>query len=106
MSATATNIISDDLDPQNFGEFIDALIITNLRMWHAQEFFYELDLLKKLDKDQMYEKLRYGSWLNLQRNFQMDGLDAVVAAHLAERHPAILEQSNDSVQQELLWENT
>ncbi len=104
MSTTSTNIIVDELEPTNFGEFIDALIITNLRMWHAQEFFYELDLLKKLDKDQMYEKLRYGSWLNLQRNFQMDGLDAVVAAQLAERHPSVMNQTNDSVEQELLWE--
>ncbi len=99
-----SNIINDELDPQSFGEFVDALIITNLRMWHAQEFFYELDLLKKLSKDEMYEKLRYGSWLNLQRNFQMDGLDAVFAAQLAERHPDIVKQQNETVEHELLWE--
>ena len=102
--AENVNIISDELEPTNFGEFIDALIITNLRMWHAQEFFYELDLLKKLSKDEMYDKLKYGSWLNLQRNFQMDGLDAVFAAQLAERHPNLLAQQNETVDNELLWE--
>ncbi len=102
---TRTNILLDELEPQNFGEYIDALIITNLRMWHAQEFFYELDLLKQLTKDEMYEKLRYGSWLNLQRNFQMDGLDAVFAASLATRHPSVLEQNEHKVDHERIWEN-
>lgn len=35
----AVNILCDRLHPTTFGELIDALIIMNLRMWHAQELF-------------------------------------------------------------------
>ncbi len=99
-----TNILVDELHPNSFGEFVDALIITNLRMWHAQEFFYELDLLRQLDKEQMFDKLKYGSWLNLQRNFQMDGLDATVAALLEQQHPGALKAATQKTEHELIWE--
>jgi hypothetical protein len=100
----AENIITGELRPQSFGQFIDALMITNMRMWHAQEFFYELDLLKQLSKEEMYDKLRFGSWLNLQRNIQMDGLDASLAARLNTMFPELELLKEEVSEQTTIWE--
>ena len=81
------NIITTDLEPQTFGEFIDALIIANLRMWHAQEVVYETETLRAMTHAQMFDFLKQATWLNLLRNRAMDGLDATLAAEIMERNP-------------------
>lgn len=83
------NILSDKLGAETFGEFIDSLIITNIRMWHAQEIVYETETLAKLSREEMFDFLKQGTWLNLERNVAMDGLDAELAGHIWERSPAL-----------------
>ncbi|MBI3259117.1 MAG: hypothetical protein HYZ54_06565 [Ignavibacteriae bacterium] len=82
------NIITTDLEPKTFGEFIDALIIANLRMWHAQEVVYEIETLNAMTHPQMFDFLKQATWLNLLRNRAMDGLDSTLAAEIMERNPA------------------
>ncbi len=83
------NILTTDLEPKTFGEFIDALIIANLRMWHAQEVVYETETLSAMTHTQMFDFLKQATWLNLLRNRAMDGLDSSLAAEIMERNPAI-----------------
>jgi len=83
------NILTDHFDPKTFGEFVDALIITNIRMWHAQETIYEPDIWKRLSRENLIDFLKKSTWLNLQRNFQMDGLDGSVVEKIVEQHPNI-----------------
>lgn len=81
------NILTTDLEPKTFGEFVDALIIANLRMWHAQEVVYEIDTLNAMTHSQMFDFLKQATWLNLLRNRAMDGLDSTLAAEIMERNP-------------------
>jgi hypothetical protein len=83
------NILTTDLNPQSFGEYIDALIIANLRMWHAQEIVYETETLTAMTHAQMFDFLKQATWLNLLRNRAMDGLDASLAAEIMKRNPAV-----------------
>lgn len=82
-----TNILTDKLQPKSFGEFIDSLVITNIRMWHEQERIYEIETLGKMEKKEMFEFLKKATWLNLQRNLSLDGLDSILADKIMELHP-------------------
>jgi len=75
-------LANDNLEPQTFGEFVDALIIVNIRMWHAQETVYEIETLEKLTHGQMFDFLKNATWLNLMRNRMMDNLDSTLAVQL------------------------
>ncbi|KXB97523.1 MAG: hypothetical protein AA908_06605 [Chlorobi bacterium NICIL-2] len=101
------NILTDLLRPQTLGEMIDALIITNIRMWHEQEKFFDLEKLRALPCDQIVPLLTYTTRLNLLRNRAMDGVDALLAEQLSRRFPDILQPlpppTNDST---IIWEPT
>jgi hypothetical protein len=100
------NILSDDLTPLTFGEFIDALIITNIRMWHEQELIYEIETLKKMTKEEMLEFLKKATWLNLKRNFSIDSLDNMLADDIMRRHPDIKRRDELLAmnEQTLIWD--
>jgi hypothetical protein len=83
------NILTDELQPKSFGEYVDSLIITNIRMWHEQEKIYEMKTLRKMRKNEMFDFLKKATWLNLQRNVSIDGLDGTLAAKVMERNPDI-----------------
>lgn len=83
------NVLSDKLEPQTFGQFVDALILANIRMWHAQEVVYETETLEKMSRDEMFHFLKQSTWLNLERNFAMDNLDAALARQISEKHPNV-----------------
>jgi hypothetical protein len=83
------NIIDDELKPQSFGEYIDSLIITNIRMWHAQELVYETESLEQLSRRDMFGFLKDATWLNLMRNRMMEGVDEKLASTIEERNPGI-----------------
>ncbi|MFP4528471.1 MAG: hypothetical protein ACLFQX_07975 [Candidatus Kapaibacterium sp.] len=83
------NIIKDELRPETFGEFIDSLIITNIRMWHAQELVYETESLERLSRADMFDFLKQATWLNLERNRMMEGLDSQLAGAIEENNPGI-----------------
>lgn len=70
------------LEPATFGEWIDALIIQNLRMWHEQELVYETEALNRLTEEGLRGYLRRATWINLERNAAIDGLDARLVAGL------------------------
>ncbi|MFH1011476.1 MAG: hypothetical protein V1784_09625 [bacterium] len=57
------------------GSFIDALIVTNMQMWHVQEQIYEPETIEALSKAETLHLLHRGTWLNLERNRCMDSLD-------------------------------
>lgn len=102
---TGTNILRDRLAPRTFGEMIDALIVMNLRMWHAQELFFDLDKLTALPHDDIVPLLTYTTRLNLLRNQAMDGVDAALAELLSRRFT--IRQGHDSVASgEIIWEPT
>ncbi|MCS7000659.1 MAG: hypothetical protein RML15_08635 [Bacteroidota bacterium] len=86
MNRTA-NILRDRLAPRTLGEMIDALIIMNLRMWHAQELFFDLDKLEALPCEEIIPLLTYTTRLNLLRNQAMDGIDARLAEQVQRRFP-------------------
>lgn len=107
MIAKDFNILKDRLQPQSFGEQIDALIITNIRMWHAQEVLFEEDTLAHLDKEGMFNTLKVATALNLERNVYMDGSDASFARTLEQRHPHIAAQlrtATHNADQTIIWE--
>jgi hypothetical protein len=79
------NILKDKLAPKTFGEFIDSLIITNIRMWHAQEIVYEVETLEKLSKEEMFDFLKDATWLNLMRNKMMEGVELSFSSILSEK---------------------
>ncbi len=83
------NILTTDLHPTTFGEFIDALIIANMRMWHAQEVVYETETLNAMSREEMFDFLKQATWLNLLRNRAMDGLDASLTAEILKNKPDI-----------------
>lgn len=83
------NILTTDLQPKTFGEFIDALIIANMRMWHAQEVVYETEKLNAMSREEMFDFLKQATWLNLLRNRAMDGLDASLTAEILKNKPDI-----------------
>jgi hypothetical protein len=58
------------------GSFIDALIVTNIQMWHVQEQIYEPEIINALSKDETLHLLHRGTWLNLERNRCIDSLDS------------------------------
>lgn len=100
------NILTDQLKPHTFGEMIDALIIMNIRMWHAQELFFDLDKLTTLPHDQIVPLLTYTTRLNLLRNQAMDGIDAALTLQLKKRFPSleISPDSNPSTPSTIIWE--
>jgi hypothetical protein len=104
MSTPSQNILSGELKPQSFGAYIDALIITNMRMWHAQEGLYELDVLDSMTKDQMFSVLKKASWLNIERTKFMDGTDASLVEMLERLHPGCGNRSQRNADQETIWE--
>ncbi len=100
------NILKDPLQPTTFGQQVDALIIANIRMWHAQEILFDLDALNALSKDGMYSTLKYATWLNLERNVYMDGTDGAIVEHLAHVHPSVKQQvATTTNSTEVIWEN-
>jgi hypothetical protein len=102
------NILEDTLDPKTPGEYIDALIISNIRMWHEQEVVYEIDTLKNLTLEKMFSFLKKATWLNLERNQQMDGLDWKLLEKISKKHPSVLENNNQITftSEKPLWEET
>lgn len=72
----------DALHPRTFGEWIDALIVQNLRMWHEQELVYETEALARLSEEELRGYLRRATWINLERNAAIDGLDAQLVGQL------------------------
>lgn len=101
------NILTDPLRPHTIGEMIDALIIMNIRMWHEQEQFFDLEKLTALPCESIVPLLTYTTRLNLLRNRAMDGIDALLAQQLSKRFPEILDTSepldDDST---IIWEPT
>ncbi|GIV49623.1 MAG: hypothetical protein KatS3mg038_0144 [Candidatus Kapaibacterium sp.] len=101
------NILTGPLRPHTIGEMIDALIITNIRMWHEQEKFFDLEKLRGLPCDRIVPLLTYTTRLNLLRNRAMDGVDALLADQLSRHFPEILQPTpppnNDST---TIWEPT
>ncbi|NJO93455.1 MAG: hypothetical protein HC820_02150 [Hydrococcus sp. RM1_1_31] len=83
------NIIKDELIPQSFGEFIDALLIENIRMWHAQELIYETETLDNLTREEMLNFLKEATWLNLMRNSAIDAVDSSFATQIVTQYPNI-----------------
>jgi hypothetical protein len=83
------NILTDELQTKSFGEYLDSLIITNIRMWHEQEKIYEMETLRKMGKNEMFDFLKKATWLNLQRNISIDGLDGTFASKIMEKNPDI-----------------
>ncbi|MBM3324401.1 MAG: hypothetical protein FJY66_01900 [Calditrichaeota bacterium] len=57
------------------GSLTDALIVTNMQMWHVQEKIYEPETIEALSKAETLHLLHRGTWLNLERNRCMDSLD-------------------------------
>jgi|GEM_PF-1299662 hypothetical protein len=101
------NILTDPLRPQTFGEMIDALIITNIRMWHEQEKFFDLEKLRALPCDQIVPLLTYTTRLNLLRNRAMDGVDVLLAEQLSKRFPDVLQPpSPPDKDSTIIWEPT
>lgn len=100
------NILTDELHPQTFGEFVDALIIANIRMWHAQEIIYEPKTLDNLSRNEMFAFLKEATWLNLRRNYAMDGLDNSLAEQIIAKHPNIERRDQPMLMegQPLIWE--
>jgi hypothetical protein len=84
------NIIKEDIIPETFGEFIDSLIIANIKMWHAQEMVYEVETLKKLTLESMFRFLKESTWLNLARNQMMEGVDSAMSNRLMDKHPDLI----------------
>ncbi len=105
-SSVINNIIAEELKPRTFGEFIDALIIINIRMWHEQEIIYEIETLKKMKKKDMFEFLKRATWLNLQRNFSIDKLDGILEDKLMELYPDCKQKDKPTFmdEQKLIWE--
>ncbi len=100
------NILNDTLRPRTVGEMIDALIIMNIRMWHAQELFFDLDKLYALPHDRVLPLLTYTTRLNLLRNQAMDGIDALFAAQLEKRFPGIASKEQLQTNETIIWEPT
>lgn len=100
----AVNILCDRLYPTTFGEMIDALIIMNLRMWHAQELFFDLDKLTTLPHEEIVPLLTYTTRLNLLRNHAMDGIDAVLAEYLQRRFPQLQQPRQVPLSHTIIWE--
>ncbi|RMF36531.1 MAG: hypothetical protein D6747_00115 [Chlorobiota bacterium] len=100
------NILTGPLHPQTIGEMIDALIITNIRMWHEQEKFFDLEKLRALPCDQIVPLLTYTTRLNLLRNRAMDGVDALLAEQLSRRVPDILQPPPPTNDSTIIWEPT
>ncbi len=101
------NILTDTLQPQTIGEMIDALIIMNIRMWHEQEHFFDLEKLTAMPCDRIVPLLTYTTRLNLLRNRAMDGVDAFLAKHLRRRFPRILERTSPANDDStIIWEPT
>ena len=100
------NILTDELHPQSFGHFIDMLIIENIRMWHAQEIIYEPQIVENFSRDEMFAFLKKATWLNLRRNYAMDGLDNSLAEQIVKKHPNIerLDQPISMAEQFFIWE--
>lgn len=98
------NIHTDQLHPRSFGEIIDALIIMNIRMWHAQELFFDLDKLYALPHDQVLPLLTYTTRLNLLRNHAMDGIDAKLAEQLERRFPELRTHQQPEATETIIWE--
>jgi hypothetical protein len=69
------------------GSFIDALIVTNIQMWHVQEQIYEPEIINALTKTETLHLLHRGTWLNLERNRCMDGLDSSLCGLLLPTRP-------------------
>jgi len=105
--STSFNILKDSLQPTTFGQQVDALIIANIRMWHAQEILFDVDALNSMDKDGMYSTLKYATWLNLQRNVYMDGTDGAIVEHLAQKHPSVIQQiATTKTSTEIIWQES
>ncbi|GIV54676.1 MAG: hypothetical protein KatS3mg039_1194 [Candidatus Kapaibacterium sp.] len=98
------DIRHDRLGPRTFGEMIDALIIMNIRMWHAQELFFDLDKLYALPHDQVLPLLTETTRLNLLRNQAMDGIDALLATHVERRFPRRDAQHQQPQTTDIIWE--
>lgn len=70
------------------GSLIDKLSIVNLKMWNAQENFYEIrhmtfeEFKDKFFSDEgmldLYTRFKKGIDLNLQRNILIDEIDKIV----------------------------
>lgn len=69
------DIIRGEWEPRTIGEAMDLLIIRNIRMWHLQERVYHLEALEAQDKEGLVSYLKDATWMNLRRNFDIDGLD-------------------------------
>jgi hypothetical protein len=74
-----TDLRTDDLAPRTPGEWIDALIVRNIRMWHLQEKVYEMDSLNRSSREDLIRFFKEATWMNLQRTEAMDGLDFQLA---------------------------
>ncbi|MCX7930016.1 MAG: hypothetical protein N2663_04785 [Chlorobi bacterium] len=99
------NILQDRLFPCTFGEMIDALIVMNLRMWHAQELFFDLEKLTAMPHENIIPLLTYTTRLNLLRNQAMDGIDAHLAKHLSQQSP-IETSDHPTNHDDIIWEPT
>jgi len=94
---------------ETMGSFVDALIVTNIQMWHVQEQIYEPEILNALSKAETLHLLHRGTWLNLERNRCMDRLDSGLRGLLLPTAPdeenpgepleVLLEQSRASFQE-------
>jgi hypothetical protein len=100
------SVIDGPLQLDTPGAVIDALIIVNIRMWHAQELIYEEEIFESLSQPQLVDYIRRATQLNLDRNALMDRLDATVAALFVDRFGAeILQPAADvRIDRAGIWE--
>jgi hypothetical protein len=100
------SIIDGPLDLTTPGAIIDALIIVNIRMWHAQELIYEEEIFETLSQPQLVDYIRQATQLNLDRNSLMDRLDAAVAALFVDKFGEnILQPRADApIDRTAIWE--
>jgi hypothetical protein len=81
------NILKDTLYPKTIGEYIDYLLIQNIRMWHEQEKIYEIENLSKMQLPDMFKFLKESGWLNLMRNQMMEKVDLELEHQIGLKYP-------------------
>lgn len=99
------DIINGEWEPQSLGEWVDILIIRNIRMWHLQERVYHLENLFKEDRNGLESYLKDATWMNLQRNFAIDNLDSAYVEHIFGTIPKIIPQSIEKTIDTKVWED-
>jgi len=99
------DILHDEWEPQSIGEWIDILIIRNIRMWHLQERVYHLENLFKEDRHGLETYLKDATWMNLQRNFAIDNLDSSYVKFIFGSIPKIEPQKIERAINTQVWED-